>query len=114
MYADSATRALRSPAWGHDIRLVRTQAAGLVGAHAVASTNCLVVVSLLAAADVDRAAALAAAHEVALGLNGARIGDPVSLFDVPAGASDLGEIEEEDVTIGGGESVERGFAVLPT
>jgi hypothetical protein len=82
-FADAVTRALRS-VHGHDVRLVRTQAAGLVGAHAAASREGLAVVSVLAAADVDRAAALAAAHEVALGLNGARIGDPVSLFDVPA------------------------------
>src|SRR3954470_20646330 len=29
-FADAVTRALRSDAWGHDVRLVRTQAAGLV------------------------------------------------------------------------------------
>jgi hypothetical protein len=113
-FADSVTRALRSAPYEHDVRLVRTQAAGLVGANVAGSREGLAVVSVLAAADIDRAAALAAAHEVALGLNGARIGDPVSLFDVPTGASDLGEIVEEDVIIGRDDSVERGFAILPT
>jgi hypothetical protein len=49
------------------------------------------------APDIDPARVLAAAHEVALGLDAtriARIGQSVSLFDVPAGGSDLGEIVE--------------------
>jgi hypothetical protein len=67
----------------------------------------------LSAADVDRAAVLAAAHEVALGLDGIRIGQRVSLFDVPAGRSDLGDIVEETVTVAG-DSTEEGCAVMPT
>ena len=110
-FADSVTRALRSPS-GHDVRLVRTQAAGLVGAHVAASKDGLAVVSVLGAPHVDRAAVLAAAHEVALGLNGIRIGEHVSLFDVPAGRSELGEIAEETVMASG--STEVGRAVLPT
>jgi hypothetical protein len=96
--------------------VVRTQAAGLVGAHVAASRDGLAVVSVLGPVDVDRAGVLAAAHEVALGLDGTRIGrigQWVSLFDVPAGRSDLGEIVEETVTITRG-STEAGCAVLPT
>jgi hypothetical protein len=113
-FADAVSRALRSVK-GHDVRLVRTQAAGIVGAHVAASADGLAVVSVLGPADVDRAAVLAAAHEVALGLDGTRIGERVSLFDVPAGPSDLGEIVEEAVTARGDFGpVEQGVAVLPT
>jgi hypothetical protein len=108
------TRALRSVP-GHDVRLVRTEAAGLVGAHVAASGDGLAVVSVLGARDADRAAVLTAAHEVALGLDGTRIGTPISLFDVPAGSSDLGEIVEDTARVGVGvDRVEVGYAVLPT
>jgi hypothetical protein len=110
-FADAVTRALRSVS-GHDVRLVRTQAAGLVGAHVAASRDGLAVVSVLGAPDVDRGGVLAAAHEVALGLNGTRIGQWVSLFDAPAGRSDLGEIVEQTVVATG--PPEEGCAVLPT
>lgn len=90
-----------------------TQAAGLVGAHVAASRDGLAVVSVLGPVDVDRAGVIAAAYEVALGLDGIRIGEWVSLFDVPAGRSDLGEIVEETVTVTRG-STEVGCAVLPT
>jgi hypothetical protein len=114
-FADAVTRALRSVR-GQDVRLVSTQAAGLVGAHVAASKDGLAVVSVLGAPDVDRAGVLAAAHEVALGLDGrriGRIGQWVSLFEVPAGRSELGEIVEETATITRG-STEEGCAVLPT
>ena len=68
-FADAVTRALRSVP-GHDVRLVHTQAAGLVGAHVAASRDGLAVVSVLGPVDVDRAGVLAAAYEVALGLDG--------------------------------------------
>ena len=110
-FVDAVARALRSVG-GHDVRLMRTQAAGLVGAHLAASTDGLAVVSVLGAPDVDRAAVLATAHEVALGLNGLQIGEHVSLFDIPTGASDLGEIVEETVVATG--PTELGRAVLPT
>jgi len=106
-------RALRSVE-GHDVRLVRTSAAGLVGAHVAASADGLAVVSVLGPTNVDRSSVLAAADEVAARLDGARIDDPVSLFDVPAGASELGEIAEDTVAAKGRFGrVEEGVAVLP-
>ena len=112
-FAATVTNALRSVR-GHAVQLVRTSAAGLVGAHLAASGDGLTVVSVLAAPDADRAAVLAAAHEVALGLQETWIADPVSLFDVPAGAGEVGEIVEDTVTTTGAARVERGVAVLPS
>ena len=111
-FGTSVSRALRSVR-GHDVRLVRTEAAGLVGAHVAASGDGLAVVSVLGAPDVAREAVLAAAYEVALGLAGARVGEHVSLFDVPSGRSDLGEVVEDTVTARGAVvRVEDGVAVL--
>jgi hypothetical protein len=107
------TLALRSGR-GHDVRLVGTSAAGLVGAHVATSGDGLAVVSVLAAPDADRAAVLAAAHEVAVGLDETRIGDPVSLFDVPLGHADVGEVVEDRIVATGATRVERGVAVLPS
>jgi hypothetical protein len=113
-FAGTVSRALRSVR-RHDVRLVGTEAAGLVGAHVAASGDGLAVVSVLGAPDVAREAVLAAAYEVALGLAGARIGEHVSLFDVPTGRSDLGEVVEDTVTARGAVvRVEDGVAVLPT
>jgi hypothetical protein len=112
-FAGVVTQALRSVR-GHDVRLVRTSAAGLVGAHVAASGDGLAVVSVLGAPDADPAAVLAAAHEVAAGLSDAWIGEPVSLFDVPAGKGEVGEIVEDTVTLTGPARVERGDAVLPS
>jgi hypothetical protein len=112
-FPDAVTTALRSVR-GHDVRLVRTAAAGLVGAHVAASADGLAVVSVLGAPDADRAAVLAAAHEVAVGLDEAWIGDPVSLFDVPLGPGDVGEVVEDRLVAAGASRVERGVAVLPS
>jgi hypothetical protein len=112
-FADAVTVALRSVR-GHDVRLVRTSTAGLVGAHVATSGDGLAVVSVLAAPDADRAAVLTAAHEVAGGLDGAWIGDPVSLFDVPLGPGDVGEVVEDRLVTTGAARVERGIAVLPS
>lgn len=113
-FAARVARALRSVR-GHDVRLVLTQAAGLVGAHVAASGDGLAVVSVLGAADVAHEVVLAAAYEVALGLNGARIGDHVSLFDLPSGRSELGEVVEDTVAARGAVNrIEEGVAVLPT
>jgi hypothetical protein len=112
-FADAVSRALRS-VQGHDVRLVDTVAAGLVGVHVAASADGLAVVSVLGSGDADRAAVIAAGHEVALGLQGTRVGNPISLFDVPAGRSDLGEIIEDTVpTKGGSGPLEEGVGVLP-
>lgn len=111
-FASAVTSALRSVR-GHDVRLVRTRAAGVVGAHVAASADGLAVVSVLAAPDADRAGALAAAHEVAVGLRDGAIGDHLSLFDLPAGAGDVGEIVEDSV-LAGRSPRERGVAVLPS
>jgi hypothetical protein len=112
-FADAVTTVLRSVR-GHDVRLVRTTTAGLVGAHVAASADGLAVVSVLGAPDADRAAVLAAAHEVAVGLDEAWIGDPVSLFDVPLGAGDVGEVVEDRLVAAGASRVERGVAALPS
>jgi hypothetical protein len=112
-FADAVTTVLRSVR-GHDVRLVRTRAAGLVGAHVAASADGLAVVSVLGGPDADRAAVLAAAHEVAVGLDEAWIGDPVSLFDVPLGPGDVGEVVEDRLVATGASRVERGVAVLPS
>lgn len=111
-FAGAVTHALRSVR-GHDVRLVRTSAAGIVGVHVAASADGLAVASVLAAPDADRAAVLAAAHEVALGLQDAWIAEPVSLFDLPAGVGAVGEIVEDTVTAGAAR-VEQGVAVLPS
>ena len=66
----------------------RSRASGPLGPHVAASRDGLTLVSVLGAPDVDSAGVLAAAHEVALGLDATRIvriGQGVSLFDVPAG-----------------------------
>jgi hypothetical protein len=111
-YAAAVPAALRS-VQGHDVRLVQT-AAGLVAAHVAASGDGLAVVSVLGAPDADRANVLAAAHEVALELQGGRIGAVVSLFDVPAGRSELGDVSEDAVVVEGGPARrEEGIAVLP-
>ncbi|MGZ4649439.1 MAG: hypothetical protein ACXV3A_02715, partial [Kineosporiaceae bacterium] len=112
-FADRVSRALRSVS-GHDVRLVRTRSVGLVGAHVAASGDGLAVVSVLGPADADRADVLAAAYEVARSLDGVSIGDALSLFDVPPGPSEFGEIVEDTAPSKGGlEPIERGIAVLP-
>jgi hypothetical protein len=113
LFADAVTLALRSVR-GHDVRLVRTSAAGLVGAHVATSGDGLAVVSVLAAPDAGRAAVLGAAHEVAVGLDETWIGDPVSLFDLPLGPGDVGEVVEDRIVTTGATRVERGVAVLPS
>jgi hypothetical protein len=112
-FADAVTLALRSVR-GHDVRLVRTSAAGLVGAHVAGSGDGLAVVSVLAAPEAERAAVLAAAHEVALGLGETWIGSAVSLFDVPLGHGDVGEVVEVRLVTTGATRVEQGVAVLPS
>ena len=112
-FAGGVSRALRSVS-GHDVRLVPTRAVGLVGAHVAASGDGLAVVSVLGPADAERADVLAAAYEVARGLDGVYIGDPVSLFDVPPGPSEFGEIVEDTAPSKGGlEPIEQGIALLP-
>ncbi len=112
-FADQVAWALRSVD-GQDVGLVRTLAAGFVGVHVAASADGLAVVSVLGPADAGRSTVLAAAYEVALSLEGVKIGDPVSLFDLPAGPSDFGEIVEDTAAPKGGlERLEQGIAVLP-
>jgi hypothetical protein len=112
-FADAVSTALRSVR-GHDVRLVRTSSAGLVGAHVATSGDGLAVVSVLVAPDVDRTAVLAAAHEVAVGVQDGWVGDPVSLFEVPLGPGDVGDVVEDRLVAAGPARIERGVAVLPS
>ena len=112
-FSGRVARALRSTD-SHDVRLVATRAAGLVGAHVAASGDGLAVVSVLPGPDVDRATGLAAAYEVAGALDGDRIHRHVSLYDVPLGPSELGEVDEDRVEGKGSKDLEAGVAVLPS
>jgi hypothetical protein len=111
-FSGMVERALRSVE-RHRVYLARTAAAGLVGVHVASSAGGLAVVSVLAGTRVAREAALSAAYEVARSLDERGDGLRVSLFDVEAGTSELGEVIEDVVTAAGTGPVEEGWAVLP-
>jgi hypothetical protein len=103
-WAGRVTRVLRSPP-AHQAFISTTRDAGDVAAHTATSTDGLAVTSVIASADAEPVAVLAAAHEIALGSVRTR-----SLFDLPLGDSPLWTVVESR-SDGGNE--ERHTAVLP-
>ncbi len=81
---------------GHAM-LARTDAAGLVAVHCAVAREDLTVVSVSAAPDVDRAAVLAGAHEVAATVCGDWGRGACSLYDLPLGPGHSWEISEREV-----------------
>jgi len=103
-WSQRLTQALRSPQT-HDAFIATTQTVGDVAVHTATSTDGLAVTSLIASADAEPAAVLAAAHEIALGSVRTR-----SLFDLPLGDSPLWTVVEGRSDRG---NEERHTAVLP-
>lgn len=77
--------------------IARTDAAGLVAVHLAVAHEDLTVVSVSAAPDVDRAAVLSAAYEVAATVSGDWGRGACSLYDLPLGAGHSWEISERKV-----------------
>ena len=103
-WAERLTQALRSPQ-AHDAFIGMTQTVGDVAVHTATSTDGVAVTSVIASADAEPAAVLAAAHEIALGSV-----RPRSLFDLPLGDSPLWTVVEGRSDRG---DEERHTAVLP-
>ncbi|HEX9230778.1 MAG TPA: serpin family protein [Jatrophihabitantaceae bacterium] len=103
-WSQRLTQALRSPQT-HDAFIATTQTVGDVAVHTATSTDGLAVTSVIASADAEPAAVLAAAHEIALGSVRTR-----SLFDLPLGDSPLWTVVEGRSDRG---NEERHTAVLP-
>ena len=97
------------------LRIVQTEAAGVVAVHFALATEELAVLSVAADPSVDRGAAFEAAYEVAQlcrqdDLGGARC----SLFDLPLGSGHSWEITEHEVLSFSSEHQEEiEDAVLP-
>jgi hypothetical protein len=95
---------------GHQALVASTAQAGDVAVHVGRARDGLLVVSVIAAADVPAGEVLAAAHGLATDL---ALGRPVpqrSLFDLPLGESPLWTVREEMSPAGAGE---RCMAFLP-
>ena len=103
-WAGRLTRVLRSPSV-HRAVIAATRDLGDVAVHTATSTDGLAVTSVIASADAEPVAVLAAAHEIALGSVQTR-----SLFDLPLGDSPLWTVVEG---ASDGGSAERHVAVLP-
>ena len=107
-WASRLDRVLRTPESGHTAFIARTSRAGTVAAHTALSREGLSVTSVVADVSVPAADALAAAHEVALAADPAR----VSLFDLRLGDSPLWTITEQRIPLTQPRE-ERCAAVLP-
>jgi hypothetical protein len=104
---------------GHAAFVAATAEAGDVGVHVGRARDGLVVVSVIAAADVPAANVMAAGHglatDVALGVPAARR----SLFELPMGDGPLWSVREEVSPKGAGEQCQgrwpgtRGLASRP-
>ena len=79
--------------------IARTDAAGLVAVHCAVAQEDLTVVSVSAAPEVDRAAVLLGAHEVAATVCGKWGSGGCSLFDLPLGEGHSWQISEREVPV---------------
>lgn len=107
-WANGLGQVLRTPAFGHDAFIASTARAGTVAAHTATATEGLAVTSVVAPENVAPADVLAAAHEIALAADPAK----VSLFDLDLGEGALWTITEREAPMNRPRD-ERCAAVLP-
>ena len=79
--------------------IARTDAAGVVAVHCAVAREDVTVVSVSGAPEVDRAAVLAGAYEVAATVCGEWGTGACSLYDLPLGAGHSWEISEREVPV---------------
>ncbi len=79
--------------------IARTGAAGVVAVHLAVAREDLTVVSVSGAPEVDRAAVMAGAFEVAATVGGESRSLACSLYDLPLGAGHSWEISEREVEV---------------
>jgi hypothetical protein len=111
-FASQTTSALRSPV-SHNVFVVRTDAAGHVGAHTALTRDGLLVVSVIGDPEAPPATMHRAATEVASMLEGGQASThQVSLFDLPLGEGGSWSIEEHLYESFGPPTIETTEAIL--
>ena len=94
--------------------LVRTEAAGIVGALVQEAREAYAVISVVAPEGSSRATAIAAAHEVAAMWQGSTYSSNISLFDLPVGDGPDWSIEEREFEdVSGPKRRERSTVYIP-